>query len=162
MTKRTARKFFISFMLLAGVYALVVAAAYITQTNIIFQSLGASVSPPKSYKIEEITFTTSDDVNLYGWWLNTPGAIRTILYCQGNGRNFSSHTQRLKTFTRLGCNALLFDYRGYGKSQGKIKRESDIYLDADAAWEYLTMTRNIVDGDIIKRIQGFQGARAQV
>jgi hypothetical protein len=42
----------------------------------------------------------------------------------------------------------MFDYRGYGKSGGMIHTEEDLYVDGEAAYQYL-ISRNIKPEDII-------------
>ncbi len=46
-------------------------------------------------------------------------------------------------------NALVFDYRGYGKSSGYIKNEEDVYKDAEAAWDFLIRKKGIPPEQII-------------
>jgi fermentation-respiration switch protein FrsA (DUF1100 family) len=43
---------------------------------------------------------------------------------------------KVKFFYDLGLNVFIFDYRGYGKSEGK-PTEAGIYLDAQGAYDYL-------------------------
>ena len=47
-------------------------------------------------------------------------------------------------------NVLILDYRGYGKSEGEIKRENNLYLDAESGLEYLLGKKEVaIDDDII-------------
>lgn len=130
-------------------YPLVVTAAYLTQHAVIFHSRGASLKPPRHLDIKEMVLHTPDGERLYAWWQKTEKATKTVLYFQENGRNISFRTQRLHTFQKMGVNALLIDYRGYGKSTGKVKKEQDIYIDGLTAWYYLTRDRKIAPKDII-------------
>lgn len=38
---------------------------------------------------------------------------------------------------------LLYDYRGYGRSEGSAPSEAELYLDGDAAYDFLTKTRGV-------------------
>lgn len=49
----------------------------------------------------------------------------------------------------MGVNGLLIDYRGDGKSAGRIKKEQDIYTDGLTAWHFLTVEKKIPPEDII-------------
>jgi pimeloyl-ACP methyl ester carboxylesterase len=49
----------------------------------------------------------------------------------------------------MGVNSLIIDYRGYGKSTGRINDEEDIYTDGLTAWNYLTVEKGIDPKDII-------------
>ncbi len=131
------------------VYAMIVFAVRHTQSYAIFQSRGASWAPPAHLDISEAQLTTPDGERLHAWWLQTRGAEKTVLYCQPNGTNVSHHVSRLNTFQKMGVNGLLFDYRGYGRSTGRISIEQHIYTDALTAWNYLTIEKRIDPESII-------------
>ena len=131
------------------VYTAVVVAARHTQSYAIFQSRGPSFTPPAHLDIRETKLVTPDGERLHAWWLQTQGAEKTILYCQPNSTNVSQHVSRLNTFHKMGVNGLLFDYRGYGKSTGRISSEQHIYTDGLTAWNYLTIEKRIDPEEII-------------
>ena len=56
-------------------------------------------------------------------------------------------------------NVFIFDYRGYGKSQGEPD-ENGLYADGRAAWRYLTKQRGFEQGDIILFGRSLGGAVA--
>ena len=141
-------------------YPLLVLAVNYTQSYTIFQSRGASLSPPSHLDIDEVFLPTPDGERLYAWWQQTDGAKKTILYFQANGTNISHKTHRLDTFKKMGVNALLIDYRGYGKSTGRIKREQHIYTDGQTAWNYLVNEKGIAAGNIIVWGRSLGGAVA--
>ncbi len=130
-------------------YPLIVAVALLTQSYVIFQSRGASFSPPKHLDIVEVVLNTPDGERLNAWWQRTVNAKKTILYFQENGANISYRRSRMDTFRKMGVNGLLIDYRGYGKSTGRIKKEQDIYTDGLIAWNFLTVGQKIAPEDII-------------
>jgi uncharacterized protein len=144
----------------AGVYILVVIAAYHTQSAIIFHPGGLAVNPPKGFPIETVSIPTVDGLRLKGWWLPAASTRRTVLFFQGNRLRASDHTLRLQTLAALGVNALLFDYRGFGQTAGRIRREEDIYRDGQAAWDYLRHERGIPAEDIILWGRSLGGAVA--
>lgn len=43
----------------------------------------------------------------------------------------------------MGCSILLFDYRGFGRSEGSFPTELQVYEDAQAVWKYLIQERKI-------------------
>lgn len=98
---------------------------------------------------EDVTFTTSDGVSLHGWFL--PAATRpakgTVLHLHGNAANITGHWPFVGWLPAAGYNVLTFDYRGFGRSSGKITRDGTV-LDAEAALDYLR-TRPDVDGSRI-------------
>lgn len=132
-----------------GVYLLVSLSANLAQSYVIFRSNDIFFSPPKNLDIEEVYIHSPDGQKLYAWWLQSKTADKTILFFKGNGRNISYQGARLAMFKTLDVNALLVDYRGYGKSTGRIKVERDIYADGAAAWNYLVKIKGIPPENII-------------
>ncbi|PSF37934.1 phospholipase [Aphanothece hegewaldii CCALA 016] len=79
---------------------------------------------------------------LHGWWI--PGSSEDVLlYFHGNGGNISYNLGNAYQLHQLGFSVLMIDYRGYGKSEGKFPTEAEVYRDAQAAWNYLTLERGI-------------------
>jgi fermentation-respiration switch protein FrsA (DUF1100 family) len=105
---------------------------------------------------EEVFFNTSDGIQISAWFVPHPQARHTILFAHGNAGNISHRIEKLKFFYDLGCNILIFDYRGYGKSQGRPS-EKGIYLDAKAAYDYL-LSRHISADAIIGYGESIGGA----
>ncbi len=98
---------------------------------------------------EEIIFSSSDGVNLSGWFVPARNSRRVILVLHGNGGNISTRLTLINYFNRkLGLSVFIIDYRGYGKSDGRPNEEGT-YLDARAAWEYLIGSKKIRPQDII-------------
>ncbi|BBO74248.1 alpha/beta hydrolase [Desulfosarcina widdelii] len=141
-------------------YPVVVMAAHFSQSYAIFQSRGPSLSPPRHLEIDERFLATPDGQRLYAWWLQTGDAKKTVLYFQANGTNISQKIFRIETFKEMGVNALLIDYRGYGKSTGRIKQEQHIYTDGQTAWNYLVDEKRIDQEDIIVWGRSLGGAVA--
>ena len=119
--------------------------------TIIPQSLGIAS--------EDVTLTTADGVRLRGWFIPAApfrASIKdkklvtgplapqnlTILFCHGNAGNISNRVDKAAVLHKLGLSVLLFDYRGFGESEGSPS-EQGTYLDADAAYRYLAETRKI-------------------
>ena len=85
---------------------------------------------------EDVRFTAADGVTLHGWFL--PGSTdATLVLLHGNAGNISGRLRRLADLHRsLDINVFIFDYRGYGISEGRPS-EKGTYLDAEAALDYL-------------------------
>ncbi len=91
---------------------------------------------------EDVYFAAEDGVLLHGWFLRSPGARSTMIFCHGNAGNIGGRVLKLKYFYEMGVNVFIFDYRGYGKSQG-VPSEAGLYKDAQAAYDYLTRREDI-------------------
>lgn len=98
---------------------------------------------------------------LHGWWIpnSSPGG-KVLLYLHGNGGNISSNLGAARRFQEAGFSVLLLDYRGYGRSQGRFPSESEVYRDAQAAWDYLVQRRGIAPGNIFLYGHSLGGAIA--
>ncbi|MEG4066885.1 alpha/beta fold hydrolase [Microcoleus sp. Pol11C2] len=66
-----------------------------------------------------------------------------VLYLHGNASNVGANVEHAHRFHRLGLSVFVMDYRGYGKSQGDFPSESQVYEDAQLAWDYLVKQRGI-------------------
>ncbi|AFZ07337.1 alpha/beta hydrolase fold protein [Oscillatoria nigro-viridis PCC 7112] len=75
--------------------------------------------------------------------LNKGGLGKVVLYLHGNASNVGSNVEHAHRFHRLGLSVFVMDYRGYGKSQGDFPSESQVYEDAQLAWDYLVKQRGI-------------------
>jgi len=95
---------------------------------------------------EDVRFAVDgrDSPTLHGWWLQSADAdALTVLYLHGNDRNIGSNVDHVAALHRIGFSVLAVDYRGYGKSEGAFPSESQVYDDAEAAWDYLIRQRNV-------------------
>ncbi|MBD1828698.1 lysophospholipase [Microcoleus vaginatus GB1-A2] len=66
-----------------------------------------------------------------------------VLYLHGNGSNVGANVEHANRFHGLGLSVFVIDYRGYGKSQGHFPSESQVYEDAQLAWDYLVKQRGV-------------------
>lgn len=83
---------------------------------------------------EDIWFTSSDSVRLHGWLIPASSANRLLLFCHGNAGNISHRLDNVRLLHNMGISVFIFDYRGYGRSQGRIS-EQGFYQDSEAAYE---------------------------
>jgi hypothetical protein len=85
---------------------------------------------------EEVTLTAADGVKLHAWHLTHPRARQTLLFCHGNAGNISHRMEKLLIYNQLAVSVLIFDYRGYGRSEGR-PNEHGTYRDGLAAYDWL-------------------------
>ncbi len=136
----------ITLMIFIGLYALV---RYLECTAVFFPSKVFQADPSQmSLPYEDVYFKTSDGITLNGWWLKNPGATSTLLFMHGNAGNISDRLLKVKSFYDLGLNVFIFDYRGYGKSEGKPS-EQGLYIDGQAAYDYLKSRTDMDMGRVI-------------
>lgn len=108
---------------------------------------------------EDVHFTASDGVRLHGWFLPATGgtARATVLHLHGNAANITGHFPFVSWMPATGFNVFTVDYRGYGRSEGRVSREGTI-RDARAALDYLQTRRDIDAKRIILFGQSIGGA----
>lgn len=111
---------------------------YLFQTHIIYYPSKTVEATPKDIGLayHDLMLTTSDRVAINAWYVPAPNARATILFNHGNAGNIGNRLETVRILHGLGANVLIYDYRGFGKSEGSPGEEGT-YRDAEAAWEYL-------------------------
>ncbi len=87
----------------------------------------------------DVSFPTTDGLRLKGWFFAskvTP-ARATVIFFHGNGGNITNVGWLGEQLAARNFDVLVFDYRGYGMSEGVTSDESGLYADADASYEYV-------------------------
>jgi len=108
-------------------------------------------------KFEDVNFTSRDHVLLNGWFVKGI-SDKVILFCHGNFGNISSRVDIIQDLHLLGYNFFIFDYKGFGRSDG-VPSEKGLYADALGAYDYL-IERGFSDKDIILFGRSLGGAVA--
>ena len=136
--------------IMAAAWLALMILVYFFQARLIFYPSRTLGQTPADIKLdyEEVFLQGRDAVEIHGWWLPAENARATLLFLHGNAGNISHRLDSLKIFHALGLDTLIIDYRGYGKSRGKPS-EQGTYLDAMAAWRYLTEDKGIRPQQII-------------
>src|ERR1051326_2951166 len=68
---------------------------------------------------EEHFIRTPDGKELFAWYLRARNPVASLLFCHGNSGNLTNVASVMPYLLRAGCNVLLFDYRGFGRSPGR-------------------------------------------
>jgi fermentation-respiration switch protein FrsA (DUF1100 family) len=97
---------------------------------------------PRGLLNQDAWFQASDGTKLHAWWIPAEGAVFTFLAFHGNAGNISDRAEVYKFLKQTPANVLAVEYRGYGKSEG-VPSESGLYLDAEAALNYLEVSKGI-------------------
>ena len=144
-----------------ALYVLVGLSLYWGQTRLIFHPDSLIKSTPKKHNLDyqDVWIDLGQD-KVHGWWISATEAAPVLLYFHGNASNNGDLVDLALTFHSLGLSVLLIDYRGYGKSSPVFPNETRVYQDAEAAWQYLTDTRQIKPENIIVYGHSLGGAIA--
>src|SRR5438270_8739814 len=89
---------------------------------------------------EDVWFASGDGVKINAWFFPASRGSAfgqlAVLYCHGNAGNIGDRLGICRVLLATGVNVLLFDYRGYGRSEGRPGEEGT-YRDAQAAHGWL-------------------------
>jgi fermentation-respiration switch protein FrsA (DUF1100 family) len=107
--------------------------------------------PPDSH-VQDVFLQSSDGNRIHAWWCpisNGSADKGAILYCHGNAGNLSHRAGSIVSWQKhLGLPVLIFDYPGYGRSEGKPS-EAGCYAAAEAAYNWLIEQQHIPAEQII-------------
>jgi fermentation-respiration switch protein FrsA (DUF1100 family) len=98
---------------------------------------------------EDVWFESADGTRLHGWFVPHAEPRRAILYCHGNGEHIAFNADlaaRLRD--KFQASVFLFDYRGYGKSDGRPS-ENGCIADGCAAQLWLAKRMAIKPADVV-------------
>ncbi len=113
----------------------------------------------REFNPQDIFFKTHEGLTLHGWFFKAPAPRGTILVLHGNAENLSTHVNGVLWLVKEGFNLFIFDYRGYGRSEGKPGIPG-IHLDAEAALETALALSDDDDTGVIVLGQSLGGAVA--
>ncbi len=150
---------------LAGGYCALVLLVYVLQGKLVFMPSRTLVATPAEVGLEYEDFEaeTVDGLRIHGWLVpprsgNVGNPEYWALFCHGNAGNISHRLDTLRMLHELGLGVCIFDYRGYGKSQGSPS-EKGLYRDVAAVWEHL-LDRGVQPGQVIAWGRSLGGAVA--
>lgn len=128
-------------LLLLVAYAALLLFIYFNQANMLYlpDYAGASstATPANAgFDFETVALITEDGLQLDAWYVPAANERGIILFCHGNAGTIANRISTLDILNELGFSSLIFDYRGYGRSQGEPTEEGT-YRDAEAAWQFL-------------------------
>lgn len=96
---------------------------------------------PTPAEAESITFTAKDGTHLHGWFIPTAfgrpeNAVATVIHAHGNAGNMSAHWPLVSWLPERNVNLFMFDYRGFGESEGTPSQEG-LLDDTKSAIDYV-------------------------
>jgi uncharacterized protein len=163
--QRTAKRYswiWRTIALLLVLYLLIMLAAMFLENSLIYFPMRYPGGDwgQKSLAFEDAWFQSADGTRLHGWYVPCKNPRAFVLFCHGNGGNLSHRLAALEILNRrVGVSTLIFDYRGYGRSEGK-PNEAGILADARAARHWLAEREKIAETDIVMMGESLGGAVA--
>lgn len=101
--------------------------------------------PPSGFSAQEVELVSADGTLISGRWFPREGAAGAVLICHGQAGNLSLECgprQLTGWLEDIGVSVFIFDYPGYGRSEG-IPTEGGCYAAAAAAFDWLTATQQL-------------------
>lgn len=143
------------------IYITIAGTVYLSQRGMIFSPTREVTETPAyiRLKFEEIVLKTKDNIGISAWYIPAQEERAVVLFCHGNAGNNSHRLDSIRLFHDLNLSILIFDYRGYGKSEGSPEEEGT-YLDAEAALDYLVNSRHVHPEKIVVFGRSLGGAVA--
>lgn len=98
---------------------------------------------------EDVWFTAADGTRLHGWYAGHEDPAAVLLFAHGNAGNITHRADIIERLHQdLHCTVLMFDYRGYGKSEGKPS-EAGVLQDGRAARDWLAQRAQVAPDDLV-------------
>lgn len=149
-----------------GTLLFICVALYFYQSKLVFYPVREFAVTPDQLDLpyDDVYINVSPKERIHGWYFpaNNPNADKSgpvVLFCHGNAGNISHRLETVELILSLGANILLFDYRGYGKSDGSPS-EDNIYADAEACYNWLVEHNGVPPEKIILFGRSLGGAVA--
>lgn len=121
-------------------YALYILMFFINQEKRIFSyhKIDANHTFKYDFGFEEFWFDVEPSVKLHGLAICPPKPDFIVIYFHGRKGHMGRSGKIYKRLKDHNCAVYLFDYRGYGKSEGTINSDKQFYEDSLKAYDYIT------------------------
>jgi hypothetical protein len=139
MKKTTKRIIAIVFAVIVIFPIILLGLLYFNQEKLFFipEKLKADYAFEFDQNFEEISIQSDDGAVLNGILFKADTTKGLIFYLHGNAGSIRSWGKIAPAYTDLNYDIFIIDYRGFGKSEGKIKEEKQLYSDTQIAYDEL-------------------------
>jgi len=122
-----------------GLYIVLCGLLYFFQEKLIFfpKKLDKNYQFEFGQKFEEINISSTDSKKINGLLFKADSSKGLIFYLHGNAGCLSSWGEIAKTYTDLNYDVFIIDYRSYGKSEGEINGQEQLFQDNQTAYDEL-------------------------
>lgn len=137
-------------LILIVCYAAITLWVYLSQSRLVYAPSRTMAATPADMglEFEDISLTNRLGTRINGWWMPHERARFVLLFSHGNGGNISHRLESFRIFHELGLSVMIYDYCGYGRSDGEPS-EDGTRADARAAWDWLVVEKGIDPASII-------------
>jgi uncharacterized protein len=126
------------------IYVVVCGILYLSQERLIFfpERLERDHKFPFSQKFQEISIIAEDKIKLNAVLFLADSSTGVVFYLHGNAGSIDNWGEAAKTYTDLKFDVFMLDYRGYGKSEGSIKDQKQLFQDIQTAYDEIKKKYN--------------------
>ena len=130
-------------------YILACSCLYFQQESILFHPTKLSADYQFDFDVdfEEKVIIGQDGTKLSGVLFKSHNSKGLVFYLHGNSGDITRCEKDAFVYTNLGYDCFVLDYRGFGKSEGKIISQNQFYTDVEIAYDSLCGQYN--ESDII-------------
>ena len=119
----------------AALYATALAWLWFRQESLLFEPVPLAPGPPLFTDPDVREFMVDvPGAQLCVAQLRLPAPRGVVFYLHGNSGNLRKWFVGLDAFRELNFDVVMMDYRGYGKSTGRIQSEAQLRADVRAVW----------------------------
>ncbi len=129
----------ILFFIFGSLYLIIIALLYVNQESLFFHANKLDKNHQFSFveKHQEVTIKTPDNINLHGLLFPAEKSKGLVFYLHGNAGTVDTWGKIASNYTNLGYDIFILDYRGFGKSEGEISSEEQLFSDISSAYNQL-------------------------
>jgi alpha-beta hydrolase superfamily lysophospholipase len=127
-----------------GLYIVLCGLLYFFQEKLIFfpQKLDKNYKFEFGHKFEELNIKLTDGKLINGLLFKADSSKGLIFYLHGNAGNLSTWGEVAKLYTELNYDVFIIDYRSYGKSEGNINGQNQLFDDNQTVYNELKKKYN--------------------
>ena len=146
---------------LAGGYLIILGLMYLFQNQLLFMPSPRMMQTPQNMGLtaQDVWIETEDGVRLHSWYFPNEESDQVVVLSHGNAGNISGRIPIAETLLNCGISVLMYDYRGYGQSDGRPS-EKGLYRDIEAVVETLKNDLGYSEQQIIMYGRSLGGAVA--
>ena len=130
--------------ILAAAYVVICIILFFFQEKLLFlpEKLDKNFQFAFDEKFKEINIKAKDGKLLNGVLFTSDSSKGLIFYLHGNAGSLNTWGEVAKRYTGLKYDVFMLDYRGYGKSEGSIRSQTQFHEDIQIAYDEMKKAYN--------------------
>lgn len=122
-----------------SMYLILCLIMYLNQESFIFHPLKMNKETNYIYQnsFKEIAIKTTDGATISNLYFEAENPKGVVYFLHGNAGNLATWGDVAPIYLQLGYNVFITDYRGFGKSDGTITDQSQLFSDAQLGYDFL-------------------------